>query len=467
MPKMSQSPLIYHRETGMQWGMCSRHAGYQIADTPPMKLTKSTHRTTAVLVWVGIALGLCVQACAAQTVDTEGRNLHFSGFGTVGGSHVNAPAGWGYRRDLSQPANNGGTRADIDTRLGVQANYSPNPQFEFVGQVIAARRSPYGRESDNIEWAFAAYRPDANLTLRLGRVNTDAFVLAEYRNVGFAYNWVRPPVEFYGALPSSIDGGDITQTWNIGDARWKVKVFGGQAYPGDLSNDGRVTVRPLFGTMLSREADGLLVRAGLIHAKLVSSVPVLQPMLDGLRSLDALSSTAPDVAAQADALRARLDTNGGRVVYATLGATYEAQDWLWSAEFMRVFGRSGMKFTAGYAGVGRRFGPVTVFGGTSHIRTPDEPVATPAWDTALTPVLGPELAGQVQVLGNWAAFAANFGANQHTQSLGARWDVHPQMALKAQWDYVRIGANGGRLWSGANLSPARANVTTVSLDFVF
>lgn len=432
-----------------------------------MTLT-SSNRCGLSPVGAGIALWLCVQACMAQTADADGSNLRLSGFGTVGAVHVNAPAGWGFRRDISQPANDGGTRADIDTRLGVQANYSLTSQVELVGQVIAARRSPYGRESDSIEWAFAAYRPNANLTLRLGRVNTDAFVLAEYRNVGFAYNWVRPPVEFYGALPSSIDGGDITQTWNIGDARWKVKAFGGQAYPGDLSKDGRVTVRPLFGTMVSREADGLLVRAGLIQAKLVTSVPALQPLLDGLRGLDALSPLAPNVAAQADALRARLDTSGGRVVYATLGATYEAQDWLWSAEFMHVGGDPGRRFTAGYLGVGRRFGPVTVFGGTSHIHTPDAPVATPAWDVALTSVGVPAAsAAQAQLLGAGAAFAANFGANQHTQSLGVRWDIHPQMALKAQWDYIRIGANGGRLWSNSTLSPAHANVTTLALDFVF
>jgi hypothetical protein len=58
-------------------------------------------------------------------------------------------------------------------------------------------------------------------------------------------------------------------------------------------------------------------------------------------------------------------------------------------------------------------------------------------------------------------------ANQHTVSLGARWDLHPQVALKFQWDRVRIGAYGGRLWANATAQAAEANVTSVLLDFVF
>ena len=126
-------------------------------------------------------------------------------------------------------------------------------RFELVGQVIATRRSRYAPASEAIEWAFAAYRPQADLTLRLGRVNPDWFLMSDYRNVGFAYLMARPPVEFYGSLPSSLDGMDLARVWNGTDSQWRAKAFWGRAHTGDLSADSRVAITPVFGATLAYE----------------------------------------------------------------------------------------------------------------------------------------------------------------------------------------------------------------------
>ena len=79
-----------------------------------------------------------------------------------------------------------------------------------------------------LEWAFVALRPTPDWTLRLGRINPDAFLLSDYRNVGFAYPWVRPEIGFYGTIPLySITGGDLTRTWADGSTYWKAKLFAG------------------------------------------------------------------------------------------------------------------------------------------------------------------------------------------------------------------------------------------------
>ena len=411
---------------------------------------------------------LCLFACAsvAQASEVNEGDIRVSGFGTVGIVHADAPAGWGYRRDIGQPANSGGTRADIDSRLGLQLNYAPTRQFELVGQVLATRRSQYAADSDSIEWAFAAYRPQPDVALRVGRLNLDQFLMSDYRNVGFAYRFARPPVEFYGSLPTSLDGADMARVWNVAGTQWRLKAFAGRAHSGDLSINGGTEVRPVYGAMASREADGLLLRVGLTRAGLATSAPALQPLLDGMSGLSALP--VADVAAQAGALRSRLDFAGAHATYATLALSYELQDWQWTTEFTRVTGHPVVNFAAAYAGVGRRFGPVTVFGGVSRIRSAEEPVDTPAWAAALAPVLGAAGAQQAQFLGAAAALAANMtAANQRTLSLGARWDLHSQLALKLQWDRVRIDANGGRLWANTTADAGHANVSSVVLDFVF
>jgi hypothetical protein len=122
---------------------------------------------------------------------------------------------------------------------------------------------------------------------------------------------------------------------------------------------------------------------------------------------------------------------------------------------------------AGYVSVGRRLGEFTLFGIVSGANSGAAAVATPAWGGLLAPVIGPAAAQQVQVLGATAAYAASQSIRQSTYSLGGRWDFHPRMALKVQWDHVQIKANGGFLWSNATGDPGSANVATVLMDFVF
>jgi hypothetical protein len=36
-----------------------------------------------------------------------------------------------------------------------------------------------------------------------------------------------------------------------------------------------------------------------------------------------------------------------------------------------------------------------------------------------------------------------------------------------QWDRIRVAPNGSVLWGNASAQPARARMTSVSLDFIF
>ena len=416
--------------------------------------------------FLGTLLCLLAGSAVAQPAQTLSDSMRISGFGTLGLVHADAPDGWGFRRGIDQPAHGGGTRADIDSRFGLQVNYAPTPQFELVAQLLATRRSHYASDSDSIEWAFAAYRPVPDVALRVGRLNLDQFLMSDYRNVGFAYRFARPPVEFYASLPTSLDGADLAKVWNVDGIQWRAKAFIGRAHSGDLSRDGSTQLRPVYGAMVSREDDGLLLRVGLTHAGLPSHPPALQPLLDGLSSLSTLP--VPQVAAQAAALRSQLDFAGSHATYATAAFSYELQDWQWSAEYAHETGHPAVRFDAAYAGVGRRFGPVTLFGGVSRIHSAQRNFDVSSWSAALAPVIGAAGAQQAQYLGAAAAFASDMSAaNQRTLSLGARWDVHPQLALKFEWDAVRIGTGGGRLWANATAEAGHANVASLVLDFVF
>lgn len=415
---------------------------------------------------------LCCAALLASTTSVMAYSASFnesklriSGFGTLGLTHTSGPNELGYRRDVTQSANSGGTRADIDSRLGLQLNYSITPQFELVGQVVAKRRSKYALSSDNIEWAFAAYRPQPDLTMRLGRLNVDAFLLADYRNVGFAYSYARPPVEFYGYLPKFIDGVDISKDVQLNNSLWRIKAFAGRSKTGDLAHDSRITIKPMYGLKLSREANGLRLRAGIAYVGLYDNPNAIKPLIDGLSSIQNIPS--PSVAAQAMNLRTELDLTDNSTIYKSFAVNYELQEWLFTLELAKVSGYGG--FTSGYAALGKRFDAITLFGGVSYISSSQESNDTiPDWEATLTPIIGAAAAQQAQFLGATTVSVINQkGASQHNILLGGRWDFRSDMALKIQWDHTNVDEYAGSLLSNSTLKSSNVDVFSLLLDFVF
>ncbi len=120
----------------------------------------------------------------------------------------------------------------------------------------------------------------------------------------------------------------------------------------------------------------------------------------------------------------------------------------------------------GYASAGRRFGDWTAYSAYSQVRSSAPAVDVPQWAASLA--FNPALAAQAQALGTAAAWTANLGRpSQRTLSLGTRWDFHPQMSLKLQWDQIRTEANGASLWTQTTPDSGRSHVSSVLLDFVF
>jgi hypothetical protein len=425
------------------------------------------HRGRRVLQLV-FAAALCAGggAAVAQSAPTEPTDFRFSGFGTIGLSHVDAPDGWAYKRETTQADNSGRMRADLDTRIGVQLNYAPAPQFELVTQVVATRRNAAAPTSDAIEWAFASWRPDADWTVRGGRVNSDIFLLSDYRNVGFGYPFVRPPVDFYALLPRSLDGVDIAREWKVGGVHWRAKVFGGRAITfADAAS--RLELQPAYGATVSRDADGLLLRASAVRLRVANEIATVQPLLEALTLISSLP--VPDIAAQAADLRDRSGVKDANLTYLSLGTRYESRHWLASAEYVRVSGHPSITYSAGYASVGRRFGALTAFATVSRAQSANPALVTPAWGAALAPVVGPAFAQQAQFVANAATSSLNsVRMAQSTWSLGARYDLDARWALKFQWDQIRVHSNGAGYWGGSKgPDPANASVATVVVDFVF
>ena len=427
----------------------------------------------AAAAWLIAAAGARAQAPTDDASASHG-DLQFNGFGTVAAVGVRSPDDWGFRRELTQPAwPDRELSFGQDTRLGLQADWRPSSQFEFVGQVLLKPRPPQQSAPESITEAFGAWRPDGNWTIRLGRTSPDLFLLADSRNVGFSYPWMRPNVEFYGWVPvRSVDGIDATREWFFGDTRWRAKLFDGRSMVTFSDTDNypdRARIRSFGGGTLTLDSGPWTVKATVVRA---DTRPLDEADIQLERSaLDQVAQLPiPLVAAQAATLRNSFPAGVFVTRYSALGAIWNTSPWQVQAEIARIDGNfDAGKDWYGYASVARRVGDastVYVMAGRAH--STRAPLPQPQWTAALTPVVGPVLAAEAQSAASTVADTTNDGRiDQHSVSVGLRYDLASQIALKAELDAVQCAPFGGGLWSFNSPGAHHALVTSVGMDFIF
>ncbi len=413
-------------------------------------------------------------AASAQDGGASMTDLRVNGFGTVGVVDVLPHDAWGFRRDTNQSSRHDEhLRADVDSRLGLQAAWRIDPQFELVGQLVLKPRAKEAADDESLSEAFAAWRPAPEWEIRVGRTSPDLFLLADVRNVGFAYPWMRPSVDFYGWMPASaLDGVDVSRQWSLGDLHVRAKLFGGRTSVTIASTqdngDSHGNIHPLMGGTLALDSHGLTVKATVAEARTRSRD--FQQVILAWNALDALSHVpAPVVAEQAAEIRDSFSKSMFLTRYAALGLSWDAAPWQLQAELSRITGNfESSSAWYGYASVARRIDDFTFFTMVGRARASRAPVPEPQWTAALTPIVGPAIAAQAQALGVDIAGQYNSSReNQGSVSLGARWDVNAQVALKLQYDVVRVNPYGGGLWGYNTPAAHHANVLGASMDFVF
>lgn len=392
--------------------------------------------------------------------------LSFSGFGTIGYVESDDDKK-GFSRDLSQDSHSESESHWLpDTRVGAQVTYRVNPQLEAVLQLVARDQADLNLERA-VEWAFLAYHPTPDTDLRAGRLGVDVFMLSDYRNVGYAYTWVRPPSEYYAWIPVyNFNGLDAAHAFDTGYGRWRVKVFGGysnQLSQSRISDDTlKVEFDPLVGITLSHELGAWRTKLSYTELKFGNSES--RPLVDALVPVtQAPAMFFPGVAAEARSLQEDIDLQDQRIHYTAFGVSYDDNTWLAQAEYSVLSGGpvAVPQGWRSYVSLGRRFGEFTPYAVQAWAR-PEEDARRPLADWS---GLGP----QAQMLQQVGVASANSGRiDQSTTSLGVRWDFTHTAALKLQWDHTRVGDTGWGLWEQSYTDEGGSvNLFTVSVDWVF
>jgi len=301
-------------------------------------------------------------------------------------------------------------RGQADTTLGLQINFEINDSTQGVGQIIGYA----GREFDaRMEWAFIRHQYSDNLVIRAGRMRTPFFMMSEYLEVGYAYPWVRPPMEVYALGINDYDGVDFLYSFSAFDIDSTIEVYGGSHKSTDDVESATVQeleVNKVLGMRYTAVWNDLTVTFGYGKGELDAELgDAVQPFNDTLGIL--LGEEEPILPE---------DAEGN---FSGIGCIYDNGDWMLIGEAVRrrIEGLF-LNECANYLTVSRRFGAW-------------QPYVTYARQFVTDSKERRELDARFGLSGD-LSFTEQLNFEQRSLTYGVRFDVMPNVALKFEYQHA-------------------------------
>lgn len=318
-----------------------------------------------------------------------------------------------------------------DTVFGLQLHAGLKDKLSATVQATAHGANDLDPE---IEWAYLTYDLRPELSFKAGKQRMPLYYYSDYLDVGYAYHWLRPPVDVYGEGISaytglSLDYGTLFNDWQIGVQGWLGRGENDNAF------NWRARLDNAGGLIATASRDWLSLRFSRHWGEAYGGY-------DGLVTVPAttLSESNPiDIVFSEVAVHADFDKYFFIAEYTRLDTSpyIETVSFLanGTAIVSRADDRAALMFSAGY----RFSDSVTVYGGYSENAS-----------SLSIPVIG---------LNTYS------DTKRETWNTGVRWDVHENIALKAQLDFSTDESDAAiRTALGNTLE----NTTlAVGIDFVF
>lgn len=112
-----------------------------------------------------------------------------------------------------------------DTSVGLQFSSDLGYDTSFTAQFVSNGARDFDTEAT---WAYLKYQIVPVLSLHLGRKRLPLYFYSDTFDLGFTYNWIRPPADNYTWQISSYNGGSINYfpQWGYWDTT--ISLYGGQ-----------------------------------------------------------------------------------------------------------------------------------------------------------------------------------------------------------------------------------------------
>jgi len=396
----------------------------------------------------------CYGAAAGEAADAA--MFSFNAFGTLGVVHSSEdqadftsttfkPNGAGFSHNWS---------ADVDSLLGAQLTANFTPQISAVLQLIAEQNFDNSYRPE-VEWANIKYQITPDFSVRVGRIELPLFLVSDFRKVGYANSWLRPPVEVYNVVPlTNNDGVDLSYRLPFGEVINTLAAAYGRSYRIDFPAGSSVEVRDLRGFIDKTEYGAALFNISYVAAHLFLQPPIA--LLDAFREFGAPGDAIAD--------RYELVNKLGTIL--SFGASFDPGKWFAMGEWTKFDSHSFLGVDTGwYLSGGYRVAKVTPYLTYSALTVAS--TSATGLDASAFPT---NMAGAAVALNGGLHELLGSRPVQRTLSAGARWDFAKNLDFKLQFDHMRLGpgSQGTLINAQPGFRPGgTVNLLSVAVDFVF
>jgi len=161
----------------------------------------------------------------------DGKNVTINGF-------ANIVAGQTLDKDevfLAEPIAGGVYDNELtfnkESIFGLKSTVSFSNKLSFTGQMIARSANDFNVELDR---AYVDYQINQNWKVSAGKKNLIFFQYSDYLDVGYAYNFMRPPTPVYIMPFGSYEGASTTYTSYMGDYDFSIEAYMGNTVGVDV-----------------------------------------------------------------------------------------------------------------------------------------------------------------------------------------------------------------------------------------
>ncbi len=130
-----------------------------------------------------------------------------------------------------------------DSSIGVQMVHDINSNYSLVIQLGAHGAREFEPE---ISWAYINYRISPELSVQLGRKGLPLYYYSDFFDLGYVYNWIRPPADNYTWQITHFNGLSFLYETQLGSWESSFTLYGGRE--DSLDND-------LLGYLSGSEVD--------------------------------------------------------------------------------------------------------------------------------------------------------------------------------------------------------------------
>ncbi len=358
-----------------------------------------------------LALRICLLFCLLSFQSLADDELSYSGFGRVilGSVISEKDQLLGYKNAL-QLQNN--------SLLGLQLNYQATDALSFTSQFVADSQPA----KSTLAWLYLNYQLSDTWQFKLGKLNTPFFHYSDVLDVGFAYSWVLPPDEVYASFFFQyFQGAQAEYTWLADEFDLQISAFAGKVDEDIQVGQSIYHAESDFfsGLIVNASHDNLTIRLSHTRGDYLVAETELTPLIDAFSQAAMLSPVYADIAKQ-------LSVNGD-VNFSQLSVSYDLLQFFWQFEWTKIKHNIDIltQANAYYLMAGYHYDKYTFHLTFSERTSEYQSEMKQAPLTSGNPQLD-FIAQQYNVLSNQRPVS-----NARSLTLGVRYDVNYQVALKA------------------------------------